>query len=176
MLQLPDFLQWKELVETHVLLYSLPEILTSDKANKEYSREFGYQITSQFMMNSLDPNTIIMILRSGLAGDVKGIWDYVIELHQDRDQVRSRVLDDLNELLFTGYTPLTESPKNYVNRFNKFALTSGSNLSDYDHYNLFVDNLSAAPDVRSKLLNHCGRPTSQNLIAVEKAFLDISQA
>lgn len=168
MLQLPDFIQWRELVETHLLLYSLREVLVSDEANKALSSELGYQMTAQYMVNSLDSNTMIMLLRRGLVGDVKGIWDYVCESHRDQDH-HPRA-SDLNDLLFTAYTPLSETPKNYVKRFNSFASRTGLYLSSDDQIDLFIDNLSAAPAVREQILS--SRPN--HLHSLQRTFLEIS--
>jgi hypothetical protein len=168
MLHLPDFIQWKELVETHLLLYSLRDVLVSDEANKTLSSELGYQITAQYMVNSLDSNTMIMLLRHGLVGDVKGIWDYVCDSHRDQDH-HSRA-NDLNDLLFTAYTPLSETPTNYVKRFNSFASKNGMSMSSEDQIDLFIDNLSAAPQIREQILS--SRPN--HLHSLQRTFLEIS--
>lgn len=170
MLQLPDFIQWKELVETHLLLYSLRDVLVSDEANKALSSELGYQMTAQYMINSLDSNTMIMLLRRGLVGDVKGTWDYVCESHRDKDHHYARA-NDVNDLLFTAYTPLSETPRNYVKRFNSFASSkNGMYMSSESQIDLFIDNLSAAPEVREQILS--SRPN--HLHSLQRTFLEIS--
>lgn len=143
------FTEWREKVLQLLRAYDLESVVTSEEANERLNRTPRYRMAAQKMLDYLDTDILVSVISQGITGNITAIWDWVNEFYS--------VAKSTSEYNGAPFFPKTESPEQFVNRFNHFTATIDEPLRTQ----LFLDQLWLVPAIQKPLSHHLSLYTMQ---------------